>query len=123
MQKVAHESPQMQQLKCHSGDVNICTAYGGFIVTGGHDKSLLVHNGKGNLVRSKPKAHDHIIRALTIYSGPGIPLVISGSWDGKIKCWELLNKGKLVRTLGGHDNRVKCLKAISDHGIKSHPYC
>ena len=83
MLKVAYASLQMQQLKCHSGDVNSCTAYGGFMVTGGHDKSLIIHNGQGKLVRSKHKAHDHIIRALTIYHGPGTPMVISGSWDGK----------------------------------------
>lgn len=91
------------------------------MVTGGHDKSLIIHNGQGKLVRSKHKAHDHIIRALTIYHGPGTPMVISGSWDGKIKCWELLNNGKLVRTLSGHDNRVKSIKAISEHDIDSPP--
>jgi WD40 repeat protein len=111
----------MQQVKGHSGDVNACAAHGGYMVTGGHDKALIVHTGQGKLVRKLKQAHEHIIRALTIYTGPGVSMVVSGSWDGTIKCWELLNKGKLVRTLSGHDNRVKCLKTISDHEADTRP--
>ena len=111
----------MISLKGHSGDVQASTAHKGLLVTGGHDKSLSVWDGQGKLIKRLKNTHDHIIRALTMYTGPlyPSPVVISGSWDGTIKLWNLEGKKKPISVLEGHESRVKALRAISEHKADS----
>lgn len=107
----------MLALKGHTGDVQASTAQKGLLITGGHDKSLSVWNCQGKLLRRLKNTHEHIIRALEVYSGALYPkpVMISGSWDGNIKLWHLEEGKKPIGTLTGHESRVKALAAISDH--------
>lgn len=107
----------MIALKGHTGDVQASTAHKGVLITGGHDKSLSVWNCQGKLVRRLKNTHEHIVRVLTVYSGALYPqpVIISGSWDGNIKLWNLDGGKKAIGSLTGHESRVKALAAISDH--------
>ena len=132
----------MNKLKSHKGDVLAVVGHDGLLVSAGYDKSLCIWNSDCKLLKKVNAAHEHIIKALCVYHGPsfGSPVLISGSWDCCIKVWNIgytkprksksggeesplleqsekgsMKLGKLLNSLDGHTNRIKCLAALSNH--------
>jgi platelet-activating factor acetylhydrolase IB subunit alpha len=79
-----------------------------FIATGSRDKEIRLWDARGICIKTLI-GHDNWIRALVFH--PGGKYLLSASDDKSIRCWDLSQEGKCVKTLVDvHDHFVTCLR-------------
>ncbi|KAF2674708.1 nuclear migration protein-like protein nudF [Microthyrium microscopicum] len=75
-----------------------------FAATAGRDKLIKLWDGRGTLIKTLV-GHDNWIRALVFH--PGGKYLLSCSEDKTIRCWDLSQEGKCVKTItGAHDHFI-----------------
>jgi len=81
---------------------------GEFLATGCRDKLIRLWDSRGTLIRTL-SGHDNWIRALVFH--PGGRFLLSVSDDKTLKCWDLSQEGKCVRTVdGAHEHFISALR-------------
>lgn len=78
-----------------------------FIATGSRDKSIRIFDTRGTLIKTL-MGHDNWVRGLVFH--PGGKYLLSVSDDKTIRCWDLSQDGKLVKTVEGHEHFVSCIR-------------
>ncbi|KAF2460477.1 platelet-activating factor acetylhydrolase IB alpha subunit [Lineolata rhizophorae] len=79
-----------------------------FIATGSRDKTIKVWDGRGTLIKTLV-GHDNWVRGLVFH--PGGKYLLSCSDDKTIRCWDLAQEGKCVKTLeDAHGHFVSCIR-------------
>lgn len=79
-----------------------------FLATGCRDKTIRLWDARGTLIRTLA-GHDNWIRALVFH--PGGRFLLSVSDDKTLKCWDLSQEGKCVRTIeGAHGHFISALR-------------
>eukprot|EP01031_Cornospumella_fuschlensis_P052160 gene52160-63760_t len=72
----------------HQGSVKVCKIWKDYIVTAGHDKTIILWKQGHTRPFYSVQAHNHIISCLEVLDHPGNAqrsLLISGSWDKTLK--------------------------------------
>lgn len=79
-----------------------------FLATGSRDKTIKLWDGRGTLIKTLV-GHDNWIRGLVFH--PGGKYLLSASDDKSVRCWDLSQEGKCVKTLDdAHGHFVSCLR-------------
>ncbi|KZZ97009.1 Dynein regulator [Ascosphaera apis ARSEF 7405] len=79
-----------------------------FVATGARDKTIKLWDSRGTLIKTL-NGHDNWIRALLFH--PGGKYLLSASDDKSIRCWDLTQEGKCVRTISeAHGHFVSCMR-------------
>lgn len=79
-----------------------------FIATGSRDKTIRLWDARGTLIKTL-KGHDNWVRALAFH--PGGKYLISTSDDKSIKCWDLTQDGRCVKTVtDAHAHFISCIR-------------
>jgi platelet-activating factor acetylhydrolase IB subunit alpha len=79
-----------------------------FVATGSRDKSIKIWDARGTLIKTLV-GHDNWVRGLVFH--PGGQYLLSVSDDKTIRCWDLEQEGKLVKSLGdSHGHFVSCIR-------------
>ena len=79
-----------------------------FLATGARDKSIKIWDARGTLIKTLV-GHDNWVRGLVFH--PGGKYLLSVSDDKTIRCWDLSQEGKLVKTLDdSHGHFVSCIR-------------
>ncbi|KAI1949198.1 Lissencephaly-1 [Ophidiomyces ophidiicola] len=83
-----------------------------FMATGSRDKTIKIWPSRGPCLMTL-KGHDNWVRAIVFH--PGGKYLLSASDDKTIRCWDLSQNGKCVKTLRDtHDNFITCLRWAPD---------
>lgn len=89
-----------------------------FVATAGRDKIIRLWDARGNLLKTLV-GHDNWVRSITFH--PGGKYLISVSDDKTIRCWDLTQECKCVRTVEAHDRFVTSIRwappLIKDTGV------
>lgn len=79
-----------------------------FVATGSRDKCIRIWDTRGNIIMTL-KGHDNWVRGLVFH--PGGKYLISVSDDKTLRCWDLSQEGKLVKTIDDvHGHFVSCIR-------------
>lgn len=79
-----------------------------FVATGSRDKSIKIWDARGTLIKTLG-GHDNWVRALVFH--PGGKYLLSVADDKTLRCWDLSQEGKLVKTIDdAHGHFVSCLR-------------
>lgn len=78
-----------------------------FVATGGRDKIIRLWDARGNLLKTLI-GHDNWVRGLVFH--PGGKYLISVSDDKTIRCWDLTQECKCVRTIEAHDRFITSMR-------------
>lgn len=90
-----------------------------FLATGSRDKTIKLWDARGACLATLV-GHDNWIQALVFH--PAGKYLLSVSDDKKLKCWDLSQQGRCVKTIEAHDGFVTCLRwapeiAKNDPGV------
>ena len=96
-----------------------CSSSAEFVATGSRDKTIRLWDSRGTLIRTLI-GHDNWVRALVFH--PGGKYLLSVSDDKTLRCWDLTQDGKCIRTVtDAHGHFVSCIRwapnVIKDSGI------
>jgi platelet-activating factor acetylhydrolase IB subunit alpha len=79
-----------------------------FIATGSRDKTIKIWDGRGTLINTLV-GHDNWVRGLVFH--PGGKYLLSASDDKTIRCWDLTQEGRCVKTVeDAHGHFVSCIR-------------
>ncbi|KKY26796.1 putative nuclear migration protein nudf [Diplodia seriata] len=79
-----------------------------FLATGSRDKTIKLWDGRGTLIKTLT-GHDNWVRALVFH--PGGKYLLSCGDDKTIRCWDLAQEGKCVKTIEDtHGHFVSCMR-------------
>ncbi|PYH91037.1 nuclear migration protein NudF [Aspergillus ellipticus CBS 707.79] len=79
-----------------------------FIATGGRDKTIKLWESRGRLIKTLV-GHDNWVRGLIFH--PGGKYLMSVADDKTIRCWDLSQEGRLVKTIdNAHTHFVSCIR-------------
>lgn len=79
-----------------------------YIATGSRDKTIKIWDARGTLIKTLI-GHDNWIRGLVFH--PGGKYLLSVADDKTLRCWDLSQEGKLVKTIDdAHGHFVSCLR-------------
>jgi platelet-activating factor acetylhydrolase IB subunit alpha len=79
-----------------------------FIATGSRDKSIRLWDARGTLIKTL-LGHDNWVRGLVFH--PGGKYLLSVADDKTLRCWDLSQEGKLVKTLDDtHGHFISCIR-------------
>jgi platelet-activating factor acetylhydrolase IB subunit alpha len=79
-----------------------------YMATGARDKTIKIWDSRGTCLKTLV-GHDNWVRALVFH--PGGKYLLSVADDKTLRCWDLSQEGKCVKTLGdAHDHFVSCLR-------------
>ncbi|CZT04156.1 hypothetical protein WAI453_009603 [Rhynchosporium graminicola] len=79
-----------------------------FVATGSRDKSIRIWDARGTLIKAL-LGHDNWVRGLVFH--PGGRYLLSVADDKTLRCWDLEQEGKLVKTLDeAHGHFVSCIR-------------
>ncbi|KAI9673205.1 MAG: protein with putative role during mitosis [Caeruleum heppii] len=79
-----------------------------FVATGSRDKRIKIWDARGTLIKTLV-GHDNWIRGVLFH--PGGKYLLSVSDDKTIRCWDLAQEGRCVKTLDeAHGHFVSCIR-------------
>lgn len=79
-----------------------------FVATGSRDKTIRLWDSRGTLIKTLI-GHDNWVRALVFH--PGGKHLLSVSDDKTLRCWDLTQECKCVRTIrDAHNHFVSCIR-------------
>jgi platelet-activating factor acetylhydrolase IB subunit alpha len=79
-----------------------------FMATGSRDKTIKIWDARGTCFKTLI-GHDNWVRAITFH--PGGKYLLSVSDDRTLRCWDLSQEGRCVKTLTDvHERFVTCLR-------------
>lgn len=94
-----------------------------FVATGSRDKTIRLWDSRGTLIKTLI-GHDNWVRAIIFH--PGGKYLLSVSDDKTLRCWDLTQECKCVRTISdAHGHFVSCLQwappLVKDGGLSTDP--
>ncbi|KZF24871.1 platelet-activating factor acetylhydrolase IB alpha subunit [Xylona heveae TC161] len=81
---------------------------GEFVATGSRDRKIKLWDGRGTLIKTLD-GHDNWVRGMVFH--PGGRYLISVSDDKTMRCWDLEQEGKCVKTISdAHGHFISCIR-------------